>query len=145
MILRKTSTSVPLTTLKFLCGSSQTGKLLKRWDYQTVLPVCWETCMLVKEQQLEAFTWNKLTDSKLRRAYDKAVYCHPVYLTYMQSTSCEMLAGWVISWNQDCGEKYQQPQKFRRYCFNDRKWRGTKEPLDEGARGEWKSQFKTQY
>ena len=24
---------------------------------------------------------------------DKAVYCHPAYLTYMQSTSCEMLAG----------------------------------------------------
>ena len=28
---------------------------------------------------------------KLGKEYDKAVYCHPVYLTYMQSTSCEML------------------------------------------------------
>ena len=34
------------------------------------------------------------TGSKLGKEYVKAVYCHPVYLTYMQSTSCEML-GWM--------------------------------------------------
>ena len=34
------------------------------------------------------------TGSKLGKEYIKPVYCHPVYLTYMQSTSCEML-GWV--------------------------------------------------
>ena len=33
------------------------------------------------------------TSSKLGKGYDKAVYCHPAYLTYMQNTSCEML-GW---------------------------------------------------
>ena len=32
--------------------------------------------------------------SKLGKEYVKAVYCHPAYLTYMQSTSCEML-GWM--------------------------------------------------
>ena len=32
--------------------------------------------------------------SKLGKEYNKAEYCHPVYLTYMQSTSCEML-GWM--------------------------------------------------
>ena len=32
------------------------------------------------------------TGSKLGKEYNKAVYCHPVYLTYMESTSCEMLA-----------------------------------------------------
>ena len=31
---------------------------------------------------------------KLRKKYVKAIYCHPAYLTYMQSTSCEML-GWM--------------------------------------------------
>ena len=31
------------------------------------------------------------TGSKLGKEYAKAVYCHPAYLTYMQSTSCEML------------------------------------------------------
>ena len=34
------------------------------------------------------------TGSKLGREYDKAAYCHPVCLTYMQSTSCELL-GWL--------------------------------------------------
>ena len=36
----------------------------------------------------------QITDSKLGKAYVKAVYCHPVYLTSMQSTSWEML-GWM--------------------------------------------------
>ena len=31
------------------------GKLLKRWEYQTILPVSWETCMWVKKQQLEPY------------------------------------------------------------------------------------------
>ena len=35
-----------------------------------------------------------MTGSKLRKEYIKAVYCHLVYLTYMQSTSCKML-GWL--------------------------------------------------
>ena len=34
------------------------------------------------------------TGSKLGKEYVKVVYCHPAYLTYMQSTSCKML-GWV--------------------------------------------------
>ena len=34
------------------------------------------------------------TDSKLGKEYVKAVYCHPAYLTSMQSTSCEM-PGWM--------------------------------------------------
>ena len=34
------------------------------------------------------------TGSKLRKEYVKAIYCHPAYLTYMQSTSCEM-PGWM--------------------------------------------------
>ena len=54
---RKTSTSASLTMRKpLLCGSQQIGKLLKIWEYQTTLPVSWETCMQVKEQQLEHYT-----------------------------------------------------------------------------------------
>ena len=37
----------------FDCGSQQTGKFLKRWEYQTILPASWEICMQVKKQQLE--------------------------------------------------------------------------------------------
>ena len=39
--------------------------------------------------------------------YHTPVYCHPAYLTYMQSTSWEMLGWKGQSWNQDCREKYQ--------------------------------------
>ena len=46
-----------------------------------------------KKQQLEQ-DMEQWTGSKLGKEYIKAVFCHPVYLTYMQSTSCEM-PGWL--------------------------------------------------
>ena len=49
--------------------------------------------MQIKKQQLE-LNMVKLTGSKLEKEYVKAVYCHPAYLTYMQSTLCEM-PGWM--------------------------------------------------
>ena len=49
--------------------------------------------MQVKKQQLEP-DMEQQTGSKLGKEYVKAVYCHPDYLTYMQSTSYEML-GWM--------------------------------------------------
>ena len=62
-------------------------------NLQTTLRVFCETCMQVKKQQLEP-DMEKWTCSKLGKEYVKGVCCHPVYLTYMQSTSCKML-GWV--------------------------------------------------
>ena len=69
------------------------GKFLKRWEYQTTWPASWEICMQVKKQQLgqDVEQW---TGSKLGKEYIKAVYCHPAYLSYMQSTSHKML-GWM--------------------------------------------------
>ena len=49
--------------------------------------------MQVKKQQLE-LDMEQQTISKLGKEYIKAVYCHPAYLTYTQSTSWEML-GWM--------------------------------------------------
>ena len=49
--------------------------------------------MQVKKQQLEP-DMEQPTGSKLGKEYIKAVYCHPAYLTYMQSTSWETL-GWM--------------------------------------------------
>ena len=37
----------------WLCGSQQTGKFWKRWEYQTTWPASWEICMQVRKQQLE--------------------------------------------------------------------------------------------
>ena len=45
--------------------------------------------MQVEKQQLES-DMEQQTGSKLGKEYVKAVYCHPAYLTYMQSTSCQM-------------------------------------------------------
>ena len=49
--------------------------------------------MQVKKQQLEPYM-EQQTGSRLGKEYVKAVYCHPAYLIYMQSTSCEIL-GWM--------------------------------------------------
>ena len=49
--------------------------------------------MKVRKQQLE-LDMEQQTGSKKEKEYVKAVYCHPAYLTYMQSTSWEML-GWM--------------------------------------------------
>ena len=90
------------------------------------LTVSWETCIEVKKQQLRTKCGTKIHDSKLGKEYIKAVYCHSAYLTYMQSTSCEM-----PGWNQACQEKFQQPQICRWYHSNGRKWRVTKKLLNE--------------
>ena len=45
--------------------------------------------MQIKKQQLEPDI-EQQTGYKSGKGYIKAVYCHPVYLTYMQSTSCEI-------------------------------------------------------
>ena len=52
------------------------GKFLKKWEYQTTLPISWETCMQVKKQQLE-LDMEQHTGSKLGKEYVKVVYCHP--------------------------------------------------------------------
>ena len=49
--------------------------------------------MQVNKEQVE-LDMDQQTGSKSGKEYIKAVYCHPAYLTYMQSTSCEML-GWM--------------------------------------------------
>ena len=85
------------------------------------------------------------SDQISRSVVSDSLRHYPVYLTHMQSTSCEM-PGWLNhSWNQDCREKHQQPQIFRWHHPYGRKWRRTKEPLDESERGEWKSWLKAQH
>ena len=111
-------------------------KILKEMGIPDHLTASWEICMQVKKQQLVYMELQ--TGYKSEKEYVKAIYCHPAYLTYMQSTSCEML-GWMkhklesrllgeISTTQIC--RLDHP--------NGRKWRGTEEPLDESERGQWK-------
>ena len=61
--------------------------------------------MQVRKQQLE-WDMEQQTGSKYEKEYIKQ-YCHPAYLTYMQSTSWETLDWMKHKLNQDCQEKYQ--------------------------------------
>ena len=99
--------------------------------------------MQVKKQQLE-LDMGQRTGSKLGKEYIKAVYCHPAYLTYMQSTSCEM-PGWMkhklesrlpgeISVTSDMQMTPHLMQKAK-----------NKESLDEIERGDWKGWLKAQH
>ena len=107
------------------------------------------TCLLRNlyvGQEATVRTGHATTDwFQLRKENVKAVYCHSAYLSYMQNTSCKM-SGWLkhklesrlpgeISITSICRWNYT----------NGKTWRGTKEPLDEGERGEWKSCLKTQH
>ena len=88
---RKTSVSASLTTWKPLTmwNTENCRKFSMRWEYWTTLPVFWETRMHVKKEQL---VLNMEQWFKIGKDYD--IKCHSAYLTFMQSTSWEML-GWM--------------------------------------------------
>ena len=89
--------------------------------------------MQVKKQQLE-LDMEQQTGSKLGKEYVKAVYCHPAYLTYMQSTSCKML-GWRKHKLESKLQEEISITSDMQMTPNGRKQR-IKELLDEGERGE---------
>ena len=100
--------------------------------------------MQVKKQQLE-LDMEQQTGSKLGKEYIKTAYCHPAYLTSRQK---------YIMWNAGLSESQAVIKIAGRNINNLRYaddttlitwWRGTKEPLDESERGEWKSWLKTQH
>ena len=62
---------------------AQDGVLLLRWNLFFLFPPS-------KRQRLEPDTEQR-TGSKLGKEYNKAVYCHLLYVIYMQNTLCEML------------------------------------------------------
>ena len=135
-----------LTTLKPLTVwiTTNCGKFLNRWEYQTTLPASWEICIRVKKQQFEP-DMEQQTGSKLGKEYIKAVYCHPACLTYMQNTSWEMLAWMKHKLESRLLGEISKPQICRWHHPYGRMQRGTKEPLDESEREECKSWLKTQH
>ena len=140
---RKTSISALLTMPKPLTVWITTNcrKFWKRWGILHCL-----TCLLrnlYAGQEATVRTGHGTTDwFQLGKQYAKAVYCHPAHLTYMQSTSWEML-GWLkhklesrlpgeISITSDM----QMTSPYGRK-------RSTKEPLHESEKGEWNSLVKS--
>ena len=92
--------------------------------------------MQVRKQQLE-LDMEQQTGSKWEKEYVKAVYCHPAYLIYMQSISCEM-PGWM---------KHKLESRLSGEIINHLRYTDDttlmaeneeelKEPLDDGEKGE---------
>ena len=142
----KTSTSASLTMLKPLTVwiTTNCGKFLKRWEYQTTLPAFCETGMQVKKKQLEP-DMEQWTGSNLGKEYIvKAIYYHPPYLIYMQSTPYEM-PGWMKHKLESRWQGEISITSICRWHHTYGRKRRTKEPLDESERREWKSWLKTQH
>ena len=105
---RKTSTSASLTTPKPLTVwiTTNSGKFLKRWEYQTTWGAFWEICMQIKKQQLEPDMSNRLVpnwERSMSRLY--IVTLHTSLICRVHYVKCQ--AGWSTSRNQDCWGKYQ--------------------------------------
>ena len=89
------------------------------------------------KQQLE-LDMAQQTGSKSGKEYIKAVYCHPAYLTYMQSTSWEMLDWMKYKLESRLPGEILIASDMQMSPLLRKKWRETKKPLDESERGEWK-------
>ena len=141
---RKNSTSALLTMPKPLTVWITTNwKILKEMWIPDHL-----TCLLRNldaGQEATVRTGHGTMDwLQIGKEYVKAVYCHPAYLTSMQSTSCKML-GWIKHKLESrlLGEISVTSDMYMTPPYG-RKWR-TKEPLDESESGEWKSWLKSQH
>ena len=100
--------------------------------------------MQVKKHQLELDT-EQQTGSKSGKENVKAVYCHPAYLTYMQSTSWEILDWMKHKLESRLPEEISITSHMQITPHLYQKAKKNKEPLDESERGEWKSWLKTQH
>ena len=88
--------------------------------------------MQLKKQQLE-LDMEQWTDPKLGKEYVKAIYCHPAYLTYMQSISCEN-AGLdeAQAGIKTAGRNINNLKHADDTMLMAESEEGTKKPLDEG-------------
>ena len=119
-------------------------KILKEMGISERLTCLLRNLCVVKKQQLEP-DMEQWTDWKLGKECDKVVYCHLAYWIYMQTTLCKV-PGWINhKLELRLPGETSKPQIWRWYHPYGKKWRGTKEPLDEGERGEWKSWVQTQH
>ena len=89
--------------------------------------------MQVRKQQLE-LDMEQQTGSKLGKEYSKAVYCHPAYLTCMQSTSSEMPGRTKLKVESRLPGEISITSDMQLTSHLWQKGRRTKEPLDESEK-----------
>ena len=82
---------------------------------------------------------------QIEKGVGQGCICHPAYLTYMQSTSCKMLDWMKQKLESRLLGEIPITSNMQMKPLYGRKWRRTKEPLDESDRGEWKGWLKTQF
>ena len=80
--------------------------------------------------------------SKLGKQYIRIIYCHPTYLTYIQSISWETLGCKKQKLESRFPGELSATSDMQWHHPYGRKWRGAKEPLGESERGVWKSWLK---
>ena len=90
--------------------------------------------MQIRKQQLE-LDMEQQTGSKLGKEYIKAVYCHPAYLTSIQSTSWRNARLEEAQLESRLPGEISITSDMQIILPYGKKWRRTKEPLDEGERG----------
>ena len=141
---RKKSTFALLTTPKPL-----TVWITTNWN---ILKEMWIpdhlTCLLRNlnaSQKTTEQIMKQWSGSKLEKEYIKTVYCHPAYLTYMQSSSCEIPDWMKHKLKSRLLGKISITSDMQMKPLLWQKWRGTKEFLDESERGELKSWLKAQH
>ena len=122
-------------------------RLLRRWEYQTILPVSWETCLRVKKQLLEPYM-EQQTASKLRKKYDKAVYCQStcIFNLYtehiMQNAGLdELQTGIKIAGRNINNLRYADDATLMAESKEELKSLS----MSESEGGEWSSQLKSKY
>ena len=134
--LQKNLRFIDYTKAFWLWITTNSGKFLKRWEYQ-ILPASWETCMQVKNQQNQP--WNDKLIQIGNGVHEGCIlspclfYFHAEYIMGNAGLN-ESQAGIKISGRSISSLRYADDN-----YSNGRKQRGTKEPLDEGERGEWKN------
>ena len=109
----------------------------------------WATSLSLFLSRIGEGNGNPLQCSCLENPRDGGAWWAAVYGVAQSRTRLKRLSssssGGSTSWNQGCREEYRSPQICRWHHPYGRKWRGTKKPLDEGERGEWKNWLKIQH
>ena len=112
------------------------GKFWKRWEYQTT----WYSLLrnLYADQEATVRTGHSATDwFQIGKGVHQGCIFSPAYLTYMQSTSWEMLGWKKHKLESRLPGEISITSDMQMTPTYAKKWR-TKEPLDESERGEWK-------